>query len=59
MSPSVNSPAPTASRGDTDAQNGQDGYPEQKHAGAVGLGPEYGRGVVSSDPCVHPLRMLM
>ncbi|KAH9908242.1 uncharacterized protein B0H18DRAFT_1075866 [Fomitopsis serialis] len=56
MSPSVNSPAPTASRDGRDdvtqnsqnsqnSQNGESEYPEQLHAGAVGLGPEYGRGV--------------
>ncbi|KAI0371963.1 hypothetical protein BV20DRAFT_132625 [Pilatotrama ljubarskyi] len=26
-----------------------DGYPEQKHAGAVGYGPEYGKGASTSD----------
>lgn len=59
MSPSANSQAPTASRDDTDAENGSDGYPEQRHAGAVGLGPEFGRGVVSSDPCAHSRAILM
>ncbi|KAI0729200.1 hypothetical protein C8Q72DRAFT_778626 [Fomitopsis betulina] len=49
MSPSANSQAPTASRDDTDAENGSDGYPEQRHAGAVGLGPEFGRGVTTGD----------
>ncbi|KAH9829911.1 uncharacterized protein C8Q71DRAFT_818278 [Rhodofomes roseus] len=56
MSPSVNSPAPTASQtGNSDAtstQNGQDNhseYPEQRHAGAVGLGPEFGRGVTTGE----------
>lgn len=41
MSPSVNSPAPAAS-----GAQGNDTYPEQRHAGAAGLGPEYGKGVV-------------
>ena len=43
------SPAPSNQDGADDAgENGEangagEGYPEQKHAGAVGLGPEYGR----------------
>ncbi|KAI0635200.1 hypothetical protein C8Q77DRAFT_1156521 [Trametes polyzona] len=35
----ANSPAPS--------NNG--GYPEQKHAGAVGYGPEYGKGATTGD----------
>jgi len=45
---SVNSPAPTAnSPNPTGAQGGE--YPEQRHAGAVGYGPEYARGVTTGD----------
>ena len=36
----------SSSNSDSQSQNGaapQEGYPEQKHAGAVGLGPEYGK----------------
>lgn len=44
-------PAPTNENGadateqnDTEKPAGdEEGYPEQKHAGAVGLGPEYGK----------------
>ncbi|KAI0360667.1 hypothetical protein OH77DRAFT_1393593 [Trametes cingulata] len=35
----ANSPAPS----------NNDGYPEQKHAGAVGYGPEYGKGASTGD----------
>lgn len=44
MSPSVNSPAPAAS-----GAQGNDTYPEQRHAGAAGIGPEYGKGVTTGD----------
>lgn len=52
---STKSPAPSNANGtaeptndqQNDQQNGpaslDEGYPEQKHAGAVGLGPEYGK----------------
>lgn len=36
--------AESTNNDDTDSE----GYPEQKHAGAVGYGPEYGKGAVSS-----------
>ncbi|KAI0646320.1 hypothetical protein C8Q79DRAFT_661102 [Trametes meyenii] len=36
----ANSPAP---------QGDQNAYPEQRHAGAVGYGPEYGKGVSTGD----------
>ncbi|KAI0674320.1 hypothetical protein C8Q78DRAFT_967696 [Trametes maxima] len=36
----ANSPAPS---------NDQNGYPEQRHAGAVGYGPEYGKGASTGD----------
>ncbi|KZT70586.1 hypothetical protein DAEQUDRAFT_737265 [Daedalea quercina L-15889] len=49
MSPTVNSPAPTESRDGNDTQNAHNEYPEQRHAGAVGLGPEFGRGVTTGD----------
>ncbi|KAI9063625.1 hypothetical protein FKP32DRAFT_686550 [Trametes sanguinea] len=31
------------------AGGNNDGYPEQKHAGAVGYGPEYGKGATTGD----------
>ena len=30
------------------AHKSEGGYPEQRHAGAVGLGPEYGKGAVNT-----------
>ncbi|TFK95031.1 hypothetical protein K466DRAFT_508545 [Polyporus arcularius HHB13444] len=38
------SPAPQQSKTEP-----SDGYPEQKHAGAVGYGPEYGKGASTGD----------
>ncbi|RDX51897.1 hypothetical protein OH76DRAFT_1400796 [Lentinus brumalis] len=38
------SPAPQQSQTEPN-----DGYPEQKHAGAVGYGPEYGKGASTGD----------
>ncbi|KZT02866.1 uncharacterized protein LAESUDRAFT_729859 [Laetiporus sulphureus 93-53] len=54
MAPTTGSLEPTASN---DAQSSVTGvagndYPEQRHAGAVGLGPEYGRGVTTEDKIV-------
>ncbi|KAJ8475265.1 hypothetical protein ONZ51_g6662 [Trametes cubensis] len=33
----------------TPAPSNNDGYPEQRHAGAVGYGPEYGKGASTGD----------
>ncbi len=38
----ANSPAPASGPGD------ESDYPEQRHAGAVGYGPEYMKGAVSA-----------
>jgi hypothetical protein len=43
---------PDENPSETDAftlSSSQDNYPEQRHAGAVGYGPDYKKGVVSTN----------
>jgi len=36
---------------------GSDGYPEQKHAGRIGYGPQYNQTTVSSKPLPHQVQV--
>lgn len=62
--PNISSPAPTTQPAHQEetlsSVTGPEGgyrYPEQKHTGAVGLGPNYGRGAVSTRVVVWKSRV--